>query len=118
MSDAGSNVVPIFKTFDELQQEQYEIELEHANGWNQACRKYRISMAAITDNDVELTKIATSDAEIRLAKSDATRMKATRNGDVFFAKLDAMVEFTTTLKSLNDKRDARAFGFTALARRS
>jgi hypothetical protein len=74
--------------------------------------------AAIADDATELTKLATGNAEMALAKSDAARFKVGDRGDNVLAVACATTELSDTLRSLVEKRNERLYGLGALAKRS
>ena len=141
----GNNIVPIFKTFDELQHDHDEIRKDFENDWLEAFKIFDVARAAVLDEDkATLAKIVDTEPSpfAALKKSGALAALAKFDPELS-AKIDKMSsEFAVVvaehnrlkkeitagreaIKNLNDgraaaiqKHDERLFGFGALRRRS
>jgi hypothetical protein len=110
-----NKIVPLFKNFEQLHEEECVIYKEHYDAWHAAYRKWDLIKAALADDTAELNKLAAGDAEMALAKSEAARLKKQyRYHPDFYATADLV----NTLKALVEKRDGRLFGLGAVAKRS
>ena len=113
-----SNVVPLFRTFTELQHDQHQIMSDYFADWERAYEIWDIAKAAMDGDASALAKFTQSDsAHVALAKSEAHRSK-TLYGDLAVAESRALAKLVASLKAAVDKRNDRLFGHTALARRS
>jgi hypothetical protein len=108
-------LIVLFKSYDELRRDECEVYREHYDAWHAAYRRWDLVKAALADDDTELAKLAGSDRELGLAKSEAARLKK-QHGDLagFFAN----VELAARLRALVEKRNASLYGVSALAKRS
>jgi hypothetical protein len=106
------NVVVLFKSFEDLKRDEDLILKEYAEDWEKAYRIFDMTTAALNNDAAALAKFV--GPELALAKADAERIKSK------FAVPDvqAMVTLVKSLKAAVDKRNARLFGCTALAKRS
>ena len=115
----SENIVPLFKTFDELDRDQCVIYREHYDNWHAAYRRWDLIKAVLAEDDgAELAKLAADDSELALAKSEVARIKRERGSDKLVASTFACVELVTRLRQLCEKRDERLYGLSALAKRS
>jgi hypothetical protein len=109
----GNNVVPLFKTFEQLREQECEIFKSHYDAWHAAYRRWDLVKAAIADDENELTKLAAGGDELALAKSDAVRLRKSYNPE-----LSATCELASALRALCERRNERLFGLGTLAKRS
>jgi hypothetical protein len=111
------NIVPLFKTFEQLHSDECLIYREHYDNWHAAYRRWDLIKAVLADDDgAELSKLAAADSELGFAKSEAARLKKAHGAQL--AGFYACVELTAYLRSLVEKRNARLYGLNALAKRS
>jgi|GEM_PF-6250613 len=114
-------VVPLFQTFDQLRSNEYDVLSEHYEAWNKAFARY-LALDAVLKGDTDaLAKCSSVDAD--LAKSEAARRMAllspeTRKYNPDHARVHALKDFATELRTLCEKRDERLFGLSAVAKRS
>jgi hypothetical protein len=108
-----TKIVPLFRTYAEMQQDECAIYKEHYDAWHAAYRRWDLVNAALADDDTELNKLAASDPEMALAKSDAERLRK-----LYHPEISATAELASTLRKLCEKRNERLYGLGALARRS
>jgi hypothetical protein len=109
----GSNIVPLFKNFAELQRDEDEILKQYAAEWERAYVIYDMTEAALNNDATALAKFAAS-PEMALAKSEAQRLRSRYAAPETFA----MVTLVKSLKAAVEKRNDRLYGHTALAKRS
>jgi hypothetical protein len=136
------NVVPIFKTFDELQADESAIATDATREWNEANQAFDAAMskvAALRKNppgDISAAYTSTIAALKKLAKqSPATastcnsmihdlaalekrRIEFVGELAISRAETDALSKLIGARKAALEKRDRRMFGFGALAKRS
>lgn len=114
MNDKENKVVPLrFSSFEELQHTEQEIFADHYQAWHAAFAKFDHVDAALKGDDDALAKCSAS--EMTLAKAEAARHVREFGA---LAKVGALEDLLTTLRHLNEKRDAALFGYGAVARRS
>jgi hypothetical protein len=142
MSDSGSTVVPLFKTFDELQADESAIAVDVEREWNEANQAFDAAMskvAALKKNppgDISEAYTGTIAALQKMAKQnpstastcatmiqDLAALEKRRIGlagelAIARAETDALAKLIGTRKAVIEKRDRRMFGFGALAKRS
>jgi hypothetical protein len=119
MSDAPenmeNNVVPIFRTFDDLKHKEQRIMGEFLSEWEGAYRKFDAVQAAISGDSTALEKFATD--EVVVAKY-AVDNSIRKYGDAAVANIQSTATLAKTLKAAVDRRNERLFGLGALAARS
>jgi hypothetical protein len=115
MTELGDNVLPLFKTYEEMHADECEIHKQHYDDWHAAYRRWDLVNAALADDETELHKLAAGDTELQLAKSEAQRLKKQHGG---IAEFLADGELASKLRSLVEKRNERLYGLGALAKRS
>jgi hypothetical protein len=108
-----TNIVPLFKTFDELDRDEHAIALAFYNEWQAAYRRWDLVKVVLADDNVTLTKLDVGDIELAMAKSAAGKFRSRRDPTI-----GADAELAAALRAACEKRDARMFGFGALAKRS
>jgi hypothetical protein len=146
MTDAsmttGDNIVPLFRTFDELQANETAIAVDAVREWNEANQAYDAAMskvAALKKNppgDISedyprtiaaLKKMATQNPSAAstcnsmiqdLAALEIHRIDLASKLAISQAETDALAQLGAARKAVIEKRDQRMFGFGALARRS
>ena len=114
-STSENNIVVLFRSFDELAQEQHEIEAQYHIDWHKAYAVYDRTIAALEGDDTALAKFEAP--EIALAKAEAARLKS-ENWRISLAKMDVVRKLAETLVALTDARNERLYGFNALVKRS
>lgn len=120
-----SNVVPLFKTFEELQSDEAEIIADFNAELDEATKLLELTFAALQDDGDALAKL--DSADLTLAKSTADRLLAERRRQnpkfgfatvVALAKLGAKTAALTAVRDALLKRNRRLFGLDNLAKRS
>jgi hypothetical protein len=136
------NVVPIFKTFDELQDDETAITVDVVREWNEANDAFDAAMAKVAalkknpPGDISagytravegLKKLALLDpanASIcyliiqDLAAFEKKRIVLEGEHAIELAEKSALAQLLDARKAVVEKRDERVFGFGKLARRS
>jgi hypothetical protein len=122
-----SNIVPLFKTFEELQRDEQEIIADFNAEIDAAQKLLDLTFTALRQDTEALRKFDSADQA--LAKATADRLIADNRGRPALAKVDpdtivALAKFdakTVALTAVRDallKRNHRIFGHDALSRRS
>jgi hypothetical protein len=139
----GATIVPIFKTFDELQADETAIQEELVRSWNEANQNFDIAMERVAwlkknPPGGDLSKAYTSTvaalktfAELRpstapfctsLVKAvgaiETKRLDVEARMAISRAETDALATLIAARKAAIDRRDEGMFGFGKLARRS
>jgi hypothetical protein len=109
------DIVPIFKTFEQMRTEEHRIARDHFDKWHAAYRQWDLIKATLADDGTELTKLAGDDTETALAKSEASRLKKSY-GEC--AEFFADCALARRLRTLVDQRSEKLYGLGALAKRS
>lgn len=109
-----STIVPLFKTFAELQRDEQEIIADFNAELDTAQKILDLTFAALR-NDT-LSKLDSADQA--LAKTTANRLLANNNGCPTRAKFDAQTAALTAVRDALLKRNRRLFGHDALSKRS
>jgi hypothetical protein len=115
MTNNMGELIVLFKTFEELQRDECAIYKEHYDAWHAAYRHWDLIMAALANDENELTKLAAGGAELELAKSEAARLKK-RHGEL--AEFYTSAALAKQLRELVEKRNERLYGHSALSKRS
>ena len=112
-TNTWGNVVPLFKTFEELHRDEIAIFKHHHDEWTAAFRQWDLVCAALQNDEGELTKLAGAGAELSIAKAAAARFKAHPAPE-----LAAAADLAKRLRALAEDRDERLFGLGDVAKRS
>jgi hypothetical protein len=112
----GGNVVPLFKTFEQLQSDEAEILADYEAELDAAVKADDLARAGLGIDKDELSKLNTVDRE--LAKAAADRLLGEARGDVAIAKANLRTEGLTAIRDALRKRNERLFGIGELAKRS
>ena len=113
MSEGGTNVVPLFKTFEALHEEECAIYKWFYDAWHDEFHQWDLVNAALANDEGELSKLAAGNAERAIAKRAASRLRKGCNPEFF-----ASCELARTLHALVKKRSEQLYGLGTLARRS
>jgi hypothetical protein len=108
------NVVPLFKTFEELHRDEVAIYQEHYSEWHRAYARWDVTLAVLKNDNTALAKCA-GNADFDIAKAEAQSLKK-QHGDL--AEFYANSALIKQLRALVDKRNERLFGLGEVARRS
>jgi hypothetical protein len=142
MTSEETKIVPLFKSFDELQADESAIAVDVECEWNEANQAYDAAMsnvaalkrnppgdicATYTKTTAALNKFASLDpanaATCYRMIQDLAALEKRRiglEGDMAIerAEIDAARKLMDARKAVVDRRDERMFGFGKLARRS
>jgi hypothetical protein len=105
----GTNVLPLFQNFEQMQHEEREALQEYATDNEKIFAKYDAVMAIVADDEPALAKFADSDVE--LAKSYVRQHGARATSEATF---EAGAALLAALK----RRNARLYGVGELAKRT
>jgi hypothetical protein len=111
-----NKIVPLFKTFEEMQRDEEEILKDFAAEWEHAYVLNDMAFAAIENDETAMAKFA-GQPEMALAKAEVERQESKYSGDTL-ARVKATAALAKRLRAAVEKRDARLYGLSALAKRS
>jgi hypothetical protein len=138
-----SNIVPLFKTFDELERDQLEIIEQFRTDWDAAWKTFEAARSAIETDKAALAKLGDEppDRSLTLApltkaepyasvyktyndlvsefarvKAENRRLKARLN--IELAKRQAVATLKMSREAAIRKRDERLWGHSTVAKRS
>ena len=94
------NIVPLFKTFEDLKSDEEQILKDFADEWERAYIQFEKRQPAVA-----------------LAKAHAGH-DCLKRADALLAKRNSIITLVNDLKAAVEKRDGRLFGFDELAKRS
>jgi hypothetical protein len=139
-----TNVVPLFRTFEELDHDEKQILADYHAEWEEAYKVYDAARAAIAADEAMLKKIDTTPvidgrisaacaalakampaqrSEIESIPSELAGLAAgakllKREFDIRFAERKALNTLAGSMKAAIAKRDDRLYGLGAIAKRS
>jgi hypothetical protein len=130
MSDSGSTIVPLFRTFEELQADEDQIHQDSAREWDEANKAFDAAMAKTAApaaaNDLSegccraitalkaMAKLNPNTA-LDCAKMIADLLDIDASQRAQQNQLNALTALINARKAALDKRDQRVFGFRAFS---